>query len=247
LSLQRHEGIWRSGDMASLILSPYTRCRWMVSITLRLTYSRENCLTLPPLPPPNPHPRTHTMPNPLYAGLWCHWPRGLRRGSAAARLLGLRVRILPGSTNVSFLWLLCVLSGRGLCGRPIIRPEESYRLLRVSVWSWSLDNEALVHYGGGGNILVLFKIYLLKQWHFHSNTTYWWVFRCYFMFWGMIADMFSEILSNIKVSVFINKLFLMELWKEKTRLWQHRKGCWLSKRRSAYSELISEKNTRFYL
>jgi hypothetical protein len=26
----------------------------------------------------------------------CQWPRGLRRGSAAVRLLGLRVRIQPG-------------------------------------------------------------------------------------------------------------------------------------------------------
>jgi len=33
------------------------------------------------------------MSNPLYAGLRCHWPRGLRRGSAADLLLGLRVRM----------------------------------------------------------------------------------------------------------------------------------------------------------
>jgi hypothetical protein len=41
-------------------------------------------------------------------------PRGPRRGSAAVRLLGLRVRILPLSwTPVSCD--CCVLSGRGLC------------------------------------------------------------------------------------------------------------------------------------
>jgi hypothetical protein len=55
------------------------------------------------------------------------WPRGLRRGSAAARLLGLWVRILPGA------WLsvscdCCVLSGRGLCDELVNRPEESYRV-----------------------------------------------------------------------------------------------------------------------
>jgi hypothetical protein len=50
-------------------------------------------------------------------GLWVRirrsqWPRGLRRGSAVASLLGLRVRIPPGA------WIFvscecCVLSGRG--------------------------------------------------------------------------------------------------------------------------------------
>ena len=31
------------------------------------------------------------------------------------------------------LWVLCVLSGRGLCDELITRPEESYRLCRVIV------------------------------------------------------------------------------------------------------------------
>jgi len=56
-----------------------------------------------------------------------HWPSCLRRGSAAARLLRLSVRIPPGA------WMFvscecCVLSGRGLCDELITRPEESYRL-----------------------------------------------------------------------------------------------------------------------
>jgi hypothetical protein len=37
-------------------------------------------------------------------------PRGLKRGSVAARLLGLRVRIPPGGMDVCLLRLLCVLS-----------------------------------------------------------------------------------------------------------------------------------------
>ena len=54
------------------------------------------------------------------------WPRGLRRRSAAARLLRSWVRIPPGA------WMFvccecCVLSGRDLCDELIIRPEESYR------------------------------------------------------------------------------------------------------------------------
>jgi len=35
----------------------------------------------------------------------------------------------------------CALSGWGLCDGPITRPEESYRVWCVWVWSWSLDNE----------------------------------------------------------------------------------------------------------
>ena len=60
------------------------------------------------------------------------WPPGLRRGSAAARLLGLWVRIPPGA------WMIvccecCVLSGRGLCNGLVTRPDESYRLWCVVV------------------------------------------------------------------------------------------------------------------
>jgi hypothetical protein len=57
--------------------------------------------------------------------------RGRRRGTVTARLLGLRVRIPPGT------WMFvscdcCVLSGRGLCVGLITRPEESYRMWCVS-------------------------------------------------------------------------------------------------------------------
>ena len=60
------------------------------------------------------------------------WPRGLRRRSAAARLLRTWVRIPPGA------WMFvccecCVFSGRGLCDELITRPEESYRLWCVVV------------------------------------------------------------------------------------------------------------------
>jgi len=35
--------------------------------------------------------------------------------------------------DVCLLWVLCVLSGSGLCDELIARPEESYRLWRVVV------------------------------------------------------------------------------------------------------------------
>ena len=61
-----------------------------------------------------------------------HWPRGLRRRSAAARLLRSWVRIPPGA----WIFVCCecrVLSGRGLCDELITRPDESYRLCYVAV------------------------------------------------------------------------------------------------------------------
>ena len=62
----------------------------------------------------------------------CQWPRGLRRRSAAVRLLRSWVRIPPGAWI--FVWCeCCVLSGRGLCEELITRPEESYRLWCVVV------------------------------------------------------------------------------------------------------------------
>jgi len=53
------------------------------------------------------------------------WPRIPRHGSAAARLLGLRVRIMLGAW-MSVCCECCVLSGIGLYDGLITRPEESY-------------------------------------------------------------------------------------------------------------------------
>jgi hypothetical protein len=60
------------------------------------------------------------------------WPRGLRRGSTAARLLRSWVRI-PLGARMFVCCECCVLLGRGLCDGLITRPEESYRLWHVVV------------------------------------------------------------------------------------------------------------------
>ena len=77
----------------------------------------------------------------------------------------------------------CVLSGRGLCDGLMTTPEESYRLWRVWLGSWCLDNEgALAHWGAlaSRKILLLlllplcrkFTIIYLKQdmflWYMYS-------------------------------------------------------------------------------
>ena len=68
----------------------------------------------------------------IYKSCRSQWPRGLRRRSAAARLLRSWVWMPLGA------WMFvccecCVLSGRGLCDELITRPEESYRLWCVVV------------------------------------------------------------------------------------------------------------------
>ena len=65
----------------------------------------------------------------LYSG-GSGWPCGLRRGSAATRMLGLRVRI-PLRTWMFVSCKCSALSGRGLCEELITHPEESYRLQYV--------------------------------------------------------------------------------------------------------------------
>ena len=105
------------------------------------------------------------------------WPRFLRRRSAAARLLGLWVRITPGA------WMFvscecCVLSGRGLCVGLITRPEGSYRLWCVWVWSWILHNQEALTHGGAVAILLnknpFFSVYDERdfQWEFLYSSKF---------------------------------------------------------------------------
>ena len=66
------------------------------------------------------------------------WPSGLRRRSAAARLLGLWVRIPPGAWTF-VCCECCVLLGRGLGDELITRPEGVLpTVMRRCVWSTNL-------------------------------------------------------------------------------------------------------------
>ena len=56
------------------------------------------------------------------------WSRGLKRASASAGLLGLRVRIpCRGHGYLSLVNVMCG-AGRGLCDWPILHPGEPYRV-----------------------------------------------------------------------------------------------------------------------
>jgi hypothetical protein len=94
------------------------------------------------------------------------WPRGLRRGSAAAGLLGFRVHIPPESwMSVWCEW--SVLIGRGLCVGLITCPEVFYRVWCVWVWAWSRDIEVAlptwgscaIKYRRKGPLEILTQIY----------------------------------------------------------------------------------------
>ena len=65
---------------------------------------------------------THTI-NKQRIFRWPHWSRNQRRGSAAALLMELLVRI-PAATWIPVSCDLCVLSSRGLCDGPITRPDS---------------------------------------------------------------------------------------------------------------------------
>jgi hypothetical protein len=69
---------------------------------------------------------------------WFQWPRGLRRGFAAVRLLELWERM---SASCQCCVVLCaVVSGTGICDGLFTRSKESYRVRCVWVWSWKVGN-----------------------------------------------------------------------------------------------------------
>ena len=96
------------------------------------------------------------------------WPRGLRRRSAAARLLRSWVRIQPGA-RIFVCCECCVLSGRGLCDELITRPKESYLLWCVVVCDLETSRMRRPWPAVGrsarekNNILRLFKILLSRM------------------------------------------------------------------------------------
>jgi hypothetical protein len=75
------------------------------------------------------------LPPLIPAIYWSQWPRGLRRGSAAARLLGLLVRFLLRTGCLPLEGVLC-------CQVEVSATGWSGVLLSVVwVWSWRLNIE----------------------------------------------------------------------------------------------------------
>jgi hypothetical protein len=83
------------------------------------------------------------------------WPRGLKAW-VCVRSLAAIVGSNPTASWMSVSCDCCLLSGTSPCVGLITRPEQSYRVWCVWVWSWSLYNEeAQAHWGllrhGGKN------------------------------------------------------------------------------------------------
>ena len=81
-------------------------------------------------------------------GLWSllkhcrsRWPRGLRRGSAAARLLRLCVRIPPLACFFLPYWVVCVFRQRSLRQNEYSSRGVLLTVVRRFVWSRNLKNE----------------------------------------------------------------------------------------------------------
>jgi hypothetical protein len=68
------------------------------------------------------------------------WSRGLRLGLRPFTCWNCGSKSQRGM-DISLLSISCVFSGRGLWDAPITRPEESYRVYCVWVWSLYLSNE----------------------------------------------------------------------------------------------------------
>jgi hypothetical protein len=140
LRLKHRFGKWNWKETMHLSDYPSSiRPKTFIGLIIRATCHFHHC----PSPTEN-EARTSVSSNVIVKGIHnmsrSQWPRGLRRGSAAARLLRLRVWIPPG-VWMSVSCECCVVSGRGLYVEPITRPEESFRVWCVWVWYWSLDNE----------------------------------------------------------------------------------------------------------
>jgi hypothetical protein len=94
------------------------------------------------------------------------WPRFRSCGSVATSLLGLRVRIPLGHGCPS---VVCYRVSH--CVWLITRPEESYRVWCVWLWSWSLENEVvLAHYRGRRAMENALFIFVIKNGYPASNV-----------------------------------------------------------------------------
>ena len=124
----------------------------------------------------------------LDCGSRSQWPLGLRRRSAAARLLRSWVRIPPRA------WIFvccecCVLSSRGLCDELIPCPEGVIlSVVRHRVWFRNLKNEeAMTRVGSQRHSKkkkILFTVYNFTFWRFCRVDS--WFLKFYFLECGHV-------------------------------------------------------------
>jgi hypothetical protein len=69
------------------------------------------------------------------------WPWDVRCGVCGRSPAGIAGSNPFGDMNVCYLWMLCLLSGRGLCDGSIAWPEESSRMWCFWIWSRNIKDE----------------------------------------------------------------------------------------------------------
>jgi hypothetical protein len=110
----------------------------------------------------------------LFTACRYRWPRWLRHGFAAARWLGLWVWIPHGAWTSGSIECLIFSS---LCDGTITRPEESYRLRCVWVWSRNINNEEV--YAQYGCRAIKQKFFLVHKIHRNKQGNRWSTGRMY--------------------------------------------------------------------
>ena len=102
------------------------------------------------------------------------WPRGLRRWSAAARLLRLRGPNPTGRMDICLLWVLCVVRQRSLRWADHSSRGVLPIVVRRFVWSRNLVNEeALAHWGAVAPKTNTQELEGWSVWYFPPYTGYW--------------------------------------------------------------------------
>ena len=101
--------------------------------------------------------RIHSFDRTSYLKQYCgskwlfsrsQWQRGVRRGSAAVYLQGMRVRI-PSGTWMSLSGKCCVLSGRSLCDGLSLVQRSPTEYVCICVCVSECDREAMIMRGPG--------------------------------------------------------------------------------------------------
>jgi hypothetical protein len=146
----------------------------------------------------------------------------LRRGSAAARLLRLWVRVPPSVAWMYFSFVYCLLSRSVSVSGRSLAPRTSTEC-GVWVWVWSLDDEdALIHWGGGvapcekmffslwsTNLMIVLTERLFDVWS--SCVIGWWIWWANWILDGLAKYCLRSL--AVWMSAWLNT------WYNRTILW----------------------------
>jgi len=114
-------------------------------------------------------PAPNHLPSPGLCSSLAYFFLHLQKYAAPSKasVYGLSFAGFAGSNPAAYMdtsFEYCVFLCRGPCVRLITRPEDSYRVWCVWVWSWSLDNQEAVGPAGEGGGLLRKKCLEIQNW-----------------------------------------------------------------------------------